>query len=123
VWLRSDGERRKAAAARRLLMEGRDAASKAEERLQGRLEMAEEEMRRGKRAREGKRVEYGGIMEVCLTLALAGRQSTGYKAQLQAFWAQAPLQQAPGRSGPSAAVTSDMDSFFYGVIHGGLRDK
>lgn len=53
-------------------------------------------------------------MEVCLSLALAGRQSTGYKAQLQAFWAQAPLQQAPGRSGPSVAVTSDcMWTFFF----------
>lgn len=35
---------------------GGDAASQAEERLQGRLEMAEEEMRR-EEMREGKRVE------------------------------------------------------------------
>lgn len=77
--------------------------------------MAEEEEE--EKEREGKRVEQGGIMEVCLSLALAGRQSTGYKAQLQAFWAQAPLQQAPGRSGPSAAVTSGWTFF------GGLRDK
>lgn len=105
-----------AVVARRLLMEGEMQPVKQRNDSRGgwRLEMAEEEMRKGKRERGKKsrvRWYYGGLPVF----------GVGWKAKYRVqgpaaglSWAQAPLQQAPGRSGPSAAVTSDWTFFFTG---------
>lgn len=53
-------------------------------------------------------------MEVCLSLALAGRQSTGYKAQLQAFLGTGSLTAGAGKIRPERCNDKWLDFFFTG---------